>query len=80
MPADPVSALQLHLFASHSPAYQEALAYYEEIRPILTREHTLAQQSRAMGFNYWRLWRHLRRFRRNGLLGLIDRRKLPSVG
>jgi transposase InsO family protein len=77
MLVDPVSALQLPLFASHSPAYQEALAYYEEIRPIVKRERTLAQQSRATGLNYWRLWRHLRRFTRSGILGLIDRRKLP---
>jgi transposase len=77
MPADPVSVLQLHLFASHSPAYQEVLAHYEEIRPILRRERTLAQQSRATGLNYWRLWRQLRRFRREGLLGPIDQRKLP---
>jgi leucine-zipper of insertion element IS481 len=77
MPADPVSALQLHLFASHSPAYQDALAHDEEIRPILKRERTLAQQSRATGLHYWRLWRHLRRFTRSGILGLIDRRKLP---
>jgi hypothetical protein len=35
MPEDQLSALQLHLFASDSPAYQAALARYEEIRPIL---------------------------------------------
>jgi Homeodomain-like domain/leucine-zipper of insertion element IS481 len=27
MPADPVGALQLHLFAGHSQAYQDALAH-----------------------------------------------------
>jgi hypothetical protein len=63
-------------FASHSPAYQDALAHYEEIRPILKRERTLAQQSREPGLNYWRLWRHLRRFQREGFLGLINQRKL----
>jgi transposase len=77
MPADPVGTPQLPLFASHSPVYQDALAHYEAIRPILKRERTLVQQSRATGLNYWRLWRHLRRFRREGLLGLIDRRQLP---
>jgi transposase InsO family protein len=77
MPGDQLSALQLHLFASDSPAYQEALARYEAIRPILKQERTLAQHSRETGLNYWRLWRDLRRFRRYGLLGLIDRRKLP---
>jgi transposase InsO family protein len=77
VPQSPVSALQLHLFAGHSPAYQDALARYEEIRPILKRERTLAQHSRETGLNYWRLWRHLRRFRRNGLPGLMDQRKLP---
>jgi hypothetical protein len=33
MPGDQLSALQLHLFASDPPAYQEALARYEAIRP-----------------------------------------------
>jgi transposase len=64
-------------FAGHSPAYQDALARYEEIRPILTRQRTLPQHSRETGLNYWRLWRDLRSFRREGLLGLIDQRKLP---
>jgi transposase InsO family protein len=77
MPGDQLSALQLHLFASDSPAYQEALARYEAIRPILKQERTLAQHSRATGLNYWRLWRDLRRFRRDGLVGLINRRQLP---
>ena len=77
MPADPVGIAQLPLFASHSPVYQDALARYEAIRPVLKRERTLVQQSRATGLSYWRLWRHLRRFRRDGLLGLIDRRQLP---
>jgi transposase len=77
MPADPVGTPQLPLFASHCPAYQDALAHYEEIRPILKRERTLPQHSRETGLNYWRLWRHLRRFRHEGLLGLIDQRKLP---
>jgi hypothetical protein len=58
-PKPPVSALQLHLFAGHSPAYQDALAHYEEIRPILKRERTLAQQSREICLNYGRPWRHL---------------------
>jgi hypothetical protein len=77
MPEAQISALQLPLFATDSPAYQEALARYEEIRPILKQEHTLAQHSRETGLNSWRLWRDLRRFTRSGLLGLIDRRKLP---
>jgi len=77
MPEDQVSALQLHLFASDSPASQEALARYEEIRPIVKQECTLAQHSRATGLNYWRLWRDLHRFTRYGLLGLINRRQLP---
>jgi transposase len=53
------------------------LARYEAIRPVLKRERTLMQQSRTTGLSYWRLWRDLRRFRREGLLGLIDRRQLP---
>jgi transposase len=76
MPQPPVSALQLPLFASGTPAYQDALARYEEIRPILKRERTLTQQSHEPGLNDWRLWRDLRRFAHDGLLGLIDHRKL----
>jgi hypothetical protein len=77
MPEDQISALQLHLFATDSPAYQEALARYEAIRPILKQERTLAQHSHETGLNYSWWWRDLRRFRRDGLLGLINRRKLP---
>jgi hypothetical protein len=43
----------------------------------LKRERTLVQHSHATGLSYWRLWRYLRRFRCEGLLGLIDQRKLP---
>jgi hypothetical protein len=50
---------------------------YEAIRPILKQERTLAQHSRETGLNDWRLWRDLRRFTRDGLLGLINRRQLP---
>jgi transposase len=77
MPVDPVGPPQFDLFASHSPAYPEALARYEAIRPVLKRERTLVQQSRTTGLSYWRLWRYLRRFQREGLLGRIDRRQLP---
>jgi hypothetical protein len=79
MPVDPVGTPHLQLFAGRSPAYQDALARYEEIRPILTRQRTLPQHSRETGLNDWRLWRHLRRFRRGGLLGLLDQRKLPHA-
>jgi hypothetical protein len=53
MPADLVGTPQLSLFASHTPVYQDTLAHDEAIRPILTRERTLVQQSRATGLNYW---------------------------
>jgi hypothetical protein len=77
MPHEPASAFQLDRFLSDAQAYRDALARYEVIRPIFKRERTLAQQSRITGLSYWRLWRDLRRFRRAGLLGLIDRRTLP---
>ena len=51
MPEDQLSALQLHLFASDSPAYQDALGRYEEIRPILKQERALAQHSRETGLH-----------------------------
>jgi hypothetical protein len=52
----------------------EALARYEALRPVLKGKRLLHQQSPQTGINYWRLWRDLRRFRRPGLLGLVDRR------
>ena len=55
------------------------MARYEAIRPVLTGERSLAQQSQQTGLNYGRLWRDLRRFRRAGLLGLVDRRTLPHA-
>src|SRR5262245_30842755 len=67
------------LFVSDTAASPEALARYEAIRPVLKGEWSLRQQSRQTGINYCRLWRDLRRFRRAGLLGLIDRRTLPHV-
>jgi hypothetical protein len=77
MPAAQISALQLPLFTTDSPASQEALARDEELRPILKQERTLAQHSRETGLNDGRLWRDLRRLTRSGRLGRIDRRKLP---
>jgi transposase len=79
MPREAASALQLPLFVSESSVAQDVLARYEAIRPVLTGERPLVQQSQQTGRNYWRLWRDLRRFRRAGLLGLVDRRTLPHA-
>jgi transposase InsO family protein len=76
MSRDSACALQLPLFAHDTAGYQDALARYEAIRPVLKGERSLPQQSRVTGVNYWRLWRDLQRFRRSGLLGLVDRRTL----
>ena len=46
---------------------------------MLKGERSLRQQSQQTGMNDWRLWRERRRFRRDGLLGLIDRRTLPPA-
>jgi transposase len=77
MPQEPARVLQLDLFLGDTQAYRDALARYETIRPVLRQERTLTQHSRLTGLSYWRLWRDLRRFRRAGILGLIDRRTLP---
>ena len=69
--------LFLDLFLSDAQAYRDALARYETIRPVLRQERTLTQYSRITGLSYWRLWRDLRRFRRAGVMGLLDRRTLP---
>jgi leucine-zipper of insertion element IS481 len=79
MPRDSAPALQLHLFVQDTVGYADAIARYEVIRPMLKGERSLRQQSQQTGINYWRLWRDLRRFRRDGLLGLIDRRTLPHA-
>jgi transposase len=79
MPRDLARALQFPLFVHDPAASPEALARYEAIRPVLKGERSLRQQSQRTGITYWRLWRDLRRFRGNGLLGLIDRRSLPHA-
>jgi hypothetical protein len=60
-------------------SYPDAFARYEALRPVLTGERSLRQQSHQTGINDWRLWRDLRRVRRDGLLGLLDRRALPHA-
>ena len=77
MPTAPPSSPQLDLLSDVSPAYGNALARYETLRPILQGQHTLIQQSQATGLPYKRLWRDLQRFRRHGLAGLLDHRTLP---
>ena len=79
MPRDSAHAPQLPLFVHDPAASPEALARYEAIRPVLTGERSLRQQGQRTGRHYWRLWRDLQRFRRDGLLGLIDRRTLPHA-
>jgi hypothetical protein len=79
MPRGSAHAPQLPLFISDPVLSPEALARYaryEALRPVLTGQRSLRQQSHQAGIHYWRLWRDLRRFRRHGLLGLIDRRTL----
>jgi hypothetical protein len=61
-------ASQLDLFPGDGPAYRDALARYETLRPILQGQRTLLQQSHATGLSYKRLWRDLQRFRRALLL------------
>jgi transposase InsO family protein len=77
MPTTAFSSPQLHLFPGDSPAYQDALARYETLRPVIQGQRTLRQQSHLTGLPYKRLWRDLQRFRRDGLYGLLDRRTLP---
>lgn len=77
MPTPPPGSPQLALLPSDSPAYRDALARYETLRPILQGHRTLVQQSHATGLPYKRLWRELQRFRRDGLAGLLDQRPLP---
>jgi hypothetical protein len=79
MPRDSARARQLRLFVRDTVGYLDAVARYEAIRPVLKGERSLPQQSHVTGINYWRLWRDLQRFRRSGLLGVIDQRTLPHA-
>ena len=79
MPTGAPPSLQLDLFLRDTTAYQQALARYERLRPILQGQATLTQQSQATGIPYNQLWRDLQRFQRAGLVGLLDHRTLPHT-
>jgi hypothetical protein len=79
MPTTATPSPQLDLFLHDTSAYQQALARYEVLRPILQGHRTLGQQSRATGLPYHRLWGDLRRFQEAGLVGLLDHRTLPHT-
>ena len=70
---------QLDLLLRDTPAYQQAFARYERLRPILQGQSTLMEQSRATGIPYHCLWQDWRRFQRAGLVGLLDHRTLPHT-
>jgi hypothetical protein len=79
MPTVATPSPQLDLFIRDTPAYQKALARYDVLRPIFQDLYTPAQQSRATGIPYHRLWQDLRRFQHAGIVGLLDRRTLPHA-
>src|ERR671926_171246 len=79
MPIVAPPSLQLDLFLRDTTAYQQALARYDRLRPILQGQATLTQQSRATGIPYNQLWRDLQRLRRGGLVGLLGHRALPPT-
>jgi hypothetical protein len=74
MPPAATPSPQLDLFLRDTPAYQQALARYERLRPILQGQCTLTQQSHTTGISYHQLWQDWRRFQRVGLVGLLDHR------
>ncbi len=77
MPTTAPPSPQLDLLLRDTPAYQQALARYEVLRPILQGQRTLGQQRQATGLPYHRLWHDRQRFQRAGLVGLLDHRTLP---
>jgi hypothetical protein len=79
LPRDATRAPQLHCFVRDPAASPTAFARYEAIRPVRKGERSLSQQSHGTGRNSWRLWWDVQRFRRSGLLGLIDQRTLPHA-
>jgi hypothetical protein len=52
VPQEAPSAPQLPLFVSESSVAQDVLARYEAIRPVLTGQQSLRQQSQQTGMNY----------------------------
>src|SRR5262245_21303019 len=79
MPTGAPPSLQLDLLLRDTAAYQQALARYEILRPVLQGQSTLTQQSHATGIPYNRLGRDLQRFQRAGLVGLLEHRTLPQT-
>src|SRR5215510_3941456 len=79
MPTGTPPSLQLDLFLWDTAAYQQALARYDSLRPVLQGQSTLTQQSHATGIPSNRLWRDLQRLQRAGLVGLLDHRTLPHT-
>jgi hypothetical protein len=51
MPRDSAHALQLPLFVRDTVGYPDALIRYEAMRPVLTGERSLRQQSHQTGVN-----------------------------
>src|SRR5215468_1943419 len=79
MPIVAPPSLQLDLFLRDTAAYQQALARYDRLRPMLQGQSTLTQQSHATGIPYNQLWRDLQRLQRAGLVGLLEHRALPHT-
>ncbi|HSG17461.1 MAG TPA: helix-turn-helix domain-containing protein [Anaerolineae bacterium] len=73
MQSESIESLQLDLFGASS-AHHQAIETYELIRPVLTQQRTLAEQSRHTGIAYKRLWRYWHRFQDQGIWGLLDGR------
>lgn len=79
LPTAATPSSQLDLFLHDTSVYQQALARYNVLRPILQGQSTLTQQSQRTGLPYHHLWWDLRRFQRAGLIGLLDRRTFPHA-
>jgi hypothetical protein len=73
MSTEPITPIQLEIFGE-TPAHRTVIETYEWIRPVLTQQRTLAEQSRHTGIPYKRLWRYWHRFQRGGFWGLLDGR------
>src|SRR6516165_446248 len=79
MPTEATPSLQLDFFLRDTTAYQQALARYDRLRPILQGQATLTQQSQATGISSNQLWRDLQRLQHAGLVGLLNHRPLPPT-
>jgi hypothetical protein len=78
MPTAATPSPQLDLFLRDTPAYQQALARYERLRPILQGQCTLTQQSHTTGIPYRTSRTHSRKALNSLLVSFVEHTVLKN--